>query len=154
LTIAKRFRAILSAVKLLTQTAICTVILSFLGAGCKGKPIEPRGPTVRKAGSATTPSGCLAGFINSVTLSVRGIHFRNSCQKHSGTGEYVWTYMFRDDAYTGDAISLEGCMDTLATSLNDNVPFMDIGLNDRCTKRVKVYSTERYMWAYEYSGVL
>ncbi len=129
-------------------------VLSLFGSACTNKPVEPRGHPVGKAGSATTPQGCLGSLVNSVTMTVRDMHFRSACQRDSNSGVYIWAFVFRGEVYTGSQSEYEKCIDRLATALNDNVPHMDIGFNERCTKKVKIQATERYMWAYEYAGVL
>jgi hypothetical protein len=131
---------------------ICAALLSLMA--CKNRPVEPRGPSQVKSGSSSTASGCVAGLVNSLTMTVRNLHFRTACLRHSGTGQYVFAYQFRDEAFTDESGSLEGCIDKLASSLNANVPYMDIPLADRCSRRIKVFSSERLLWAYEYSGVL
>jgi hypothetical protein len=135
---------------------LCAAGLSLLGvtAGCKNRPVEPKGPSQIRSGAATTAAGCLGGLVNSLTMTVKNLHFRTTCQRNASTSEFSFAYQFRDDTFTGESGSLEGCIDKLASSLNTNIPYMDIPLADRCTRRIKVYSSERLLWAYEYSGVL
>jgi len=129
-------------------------VLLPLALGCTPSSDQaPSGDLVQKAGSSTTASGCLAGMVGALALAVRDLHFRGNCIKNSETGQFSWTYIHKDQVYTGDEKdTVEKCIDNLATHLNDHVPFLEISLTERCGKRVKMFNGEKLVWAFDYRG--
>src|SRR4051812_9207917 len=94
---------------------ICATLLSVAGMGCTKRSIEPRGEVIQKAGSSNTPGSCVSSMVNSLTLVVRNLHVRKTCQRHGETQQFEWSYVFRDDSFSGEAGSIERCIDGLAT---------------------------------------
>jgi hypothetical protein len=127
--------------------------LLFLTGCLETSDAPPAGDLVQKAGSSTTPIGCLSGLTGALSMAVRDLHFRRNCSRDAETGKFNWAYIHGDKLQEGDPVdTVEKCIDRLATALNDNIPYLEISLNERCSKRVKMFNGEKLVWAFDYRG--
>src|SRR5579859_442639 len=128
-------------------------LLFVFSIGCTQTEAPPQGDLVQKAGSSVTAAGCLSGMTSALALAVHDLHFRKTCLRDPETGKFTWSYIHGDQLNEGDTVdTVEKCIDSLSTHLNDHVPYLEISLNERCGKRVKMFNGEKLVWAFDYHG--
>jgi hypothetical protein len=90
---------------------------------------------------------------SALAMIVRDLHFRRNCSRDPESGLFNWSYIRGAQLNEGTPVdTIEKCIDRLATHLNDNVPYLEIGLNERCGKKVKMFNGDKLMWAFDYRG--
>jgi hypothetical protein len=124
-------------------------------SGCESDYEGPRPDAIQKAGSGSSATACASSMANALTLVVTGLHFRSPCLRNADGAGFVWSYIFKEKMSSNadsPSESVEKCIDEMVTYMNDHVADLDIGLNERCNKKVKMFNGEKLVWAFEYRG--